>query len=300
MSFINQKKFKEISEAGKRGDEVALKVLQALRKQSKQEDIDRLVGDFYKIGKEEILPSVENVEVKEEDSIPDVEIETPSEKVEVKQENPTPNTQVTEVEAVSSDIEPQNIDISDLLDKEMDGLIDENELDDYSFDDFLKDKKKNGNKLKKDNAYFKAFDQVGKDNYIFKKKNDYANKFNGKRGKIERDYRDVDIALDDYVQSVNDMLDDNIEFDMGTSNSAYDDIVGNGDIMSGIGRYWDYEDNSNIKQVLTDLVAKYGKKNVLATLNTLRSDNDNYHNYKNSQIDEEINRYNKEIEKLLK
>ena len=49
MAFINNKKFAEIRNAAKNGDEKALKVLQAMRKMQPQADIDRLVEDYYAI-----------------------------------------------------------------------------------------------------------------------------------------------------------------------------------------------------------------------------------------------------------
>ena len=54
------------------------------------------------------------------------------------------------------------------------------------------------------------------------------------------------------------------------------------------------------KETLQELVIKYGKKNIMAVLNTLKSDVDNFKSFKNNQIDDEVNRYTKSIEKLLK
>ena len=65
-------------------------------------------------------------------------------------------------------------------------------------------------------------------------------------------------------------------------------------------RYWDETDNAGLKEILQSLVVKYGKKNIMAVLNTLKNDIDSYKSYKNNQIDEEVNRYTKSIEKLLK
>ena len=47
------------------------------------------------------------------------------------------------------------------------------------------------------------------------------------------------------------------------------------------------------------LVIKYGKKNVVAALNTLKSDNDNYRNHRNGEINGEISRYKSSLAKLL-
>jgi hypothetical protein len=51
---------------------------------------------------------------------------------------------------------------------------------------------------------------------------------------------------------------------------------------------------------LKGLIANYGKQNVMAALNTLNSDNNNYRDFLNNQIDTEISRYSKSLEGLLK
>ena len=51
---------------------------------------------------------------------------------------------------------------------------------------------------------------------------------------------------------------------------------------------------------LKQLVVKYGKKNVLAALNVLKTDNNNYRDYRIGQINEEVERYNKSLDKILK
>ena len=47
--FIPQNKFVEIRNAAKEGNKKAEMVLQAMRKSAPQEDIDRLVEDYYKV-----------------------------------------------------------------------------------------------------------------------------------------------------------------------------------------------------------------------------------------------------------
>ena len=96
------------------------------------------------------------------------------------------------------------------------------------------------------------------------------------------------------------MLDDDIELDMGIASNAYDSITNDHDMMLGLGRGHDSEDFEDVVNTLDMLVKQYGKKNVMAALNTLRSDNNNYKDFRNNQIDSEIKRYSGSLEKLLK
>jgi N-methylhydantoinase B/oxoprolinase/acetone carboxylase alpha subunit len=70
--------------------------------------------------------------------------------------------------------------------------------------------------------------------------------------------------------------------------------------MKSFGRHWDETDNQEMESTLQRLVLQYGKKNVMAVLNTLRGDADNYSKHKVNQIDTEINRYSKSLDNLLK
>ena len=113
-------------------------------------------------------------------------------------------------------------------------------------------------------------------------------------------HRDLDGSLAKYSQSVNDMLDDSVELDMGIASEAYDTITNDHDMMLGLGRGHDESDFGDLVNALNMLVNQYGKKNVMAALNTLRSDNNNYRDFRNNQIDSEIKRYSSGLEKLLK
>ena len=62
MPFINNSKFKTINEAGRNGNEIAKKILQALRKGEKQEDIDNLVLEFYGINENKPVENEEETE----------------------------------------------------------------------------------------------------------------------------------------------------------------------------------------------------------------------------------------------
>ena len=278
MPFINNKKLLEIRESAKGGNEKALMILQAMRKMSPQEDLDRLVDDYYKVDTVEPVIPQEPVE-QESFNIP---------------EELTP-------ELMNETAEPGNVvDLTSTLDAEMDGLLDENELDDLSFGDFLGNKKRDGLRGRKNADYFKAYDPEGRANYMHNKIDAYKGKFDGRLRDIERRYNDMSKSIAGYTQGVNDMLDDNAELDMLSVNNAYDELTGNENAMRSFGRHWDENDNMSVMMELKALIEKYGKKNVMAVLNTLQSDNENYKKYLNNQVDTEIGRYSKSVENLLK
>lgn len=278
MPFINNKKLVEIRESAKGGNEKALMILQAMRKKSPQEDLDRLVDDYYKVDTVEPVIPQEPVE-QESFNVP---------------EELTP-------ELMNETAEPGNVvDLTSTLDAEMDGLLDENELDDLSFGDFLSNKKRDGLRGRKNADYFKAYDPEGRANYMHNKIDAYKGKFDGRLRDIERRYNDMSKSIAGYAQGVNDMLDDNAELDMLSVNNAYDELTGNENAMRSFGRHWDENDNMSVMMELKALIEKYGKKNIMAVLNTLQSDNENYKKYLNNQVDTEIGRYSKSVENLLK
>lgn len=286
MPFLNNTKFKEIRTAAGDGNEKAKMVLQALR-QGKQEDVDRLVEDYYSIPQQDMN---------------EVPVETEL------QVNPMENTaeSVTETiqagEPVETDLgsEPVVEDLTEVLDKETDGLFDENEIAQITFSDFLGNKRRDGIRAKKNADYFKAFNPESMTNYINAKKDSYKAKFGDSLHDIDRQFTDYDKSIDLYSQGINDMLDDNVEIDVNTMGNAYDEIMDNNGIMHSFGRHWDEVDTGHVIDDLKQLVAKYGKKNVLAALNVLKTDNSNFRDYRLGQINEEVERYNKSLDKILK
>lgn len=288
MPFVNNTKLIEIRNAAKQGNEKALMVLQALRKQgSTQDDLDRLVNAYYQVDKVEpeiIENAVEGQIEPENDVLMNEEV-----------------SEVFQEETQPADVNPLEIvDLTEVLDKEMDGLLDENEIEDISFTDFLGNKSRDGKRANKNSDYFKAYDPVGRENYMNSKIGAYRDKFRNRLGNVERKHNDYSAALKGYMQGTNDMLDDGIELDMNNVNAAYNDFTQNETAMSSFGRHWDKLDNDNVMATLKELVNKYGKVNVVAALNTISGDNDSYKDFLNNQFETEINRYSKSIEKLLK
>ena len=277
MAFLNNTKYREIYESAKGGNVKAKEILQALRKMSSQGDLDRMVDDYYKIDTTE--PLVEEMPTEIQNEV-ETEIETQVDPEDVKTY--------------------ESVDISSILDGEFENLLDENEIEETSFGDYLKNKSRDGLRSRKNSDYFKAFDPEGRASYMTSKIDSYKSKFDNRLKGIDRKHRDMDKGLSMYSTSVNEMLDDGLEMDMSTAGKVYDDIIGNESMMSSMGRSWDEVDTAEVVEALRGLVAQYGKQNVIAALNTLKNDNNNYRDYQNNQIDSEISRYTKSVESLLK
>ena len=273
MAYLQNKKFLEIREAAKNNNEKALQILQAMRKGNSQEDVDRLVNDYYAI---------------------------PSEPIEIVESAPVQEEPATPQETIAIEETNVPVDLTEVLDGELDGIISENEVEDVSFGDFLKNKQSDFTKAKKNADYFKAFDQGGREKYLTDKTEGYRNKFGSRFGNIDRHYNDTNKALGMYATNVNDMLDDEVELNTDTASKAYNDFTNDEIAMSSFGRHWDNEDNEVVLNSLKNLVAQYGKKNVQAAINLLMGDNENYKAHRTNQIETEIGRYQKDLEKLLK
>lgn len=272
MPFIVNNKYKEIREAGKNGNVKAQEILQGMRKRIPQKEINRLVEEYYNIN----VPNDEKP----------VDIMIPEEaKAEI-----TP----------SQGPEKCVVDYTIALSDDMDGLLDENDINDTSFNDFLKNKSRDGLRAKKNADYFRAYSPEDRESYMNQQVEKYKNKFNTRLKDIDRRYRDMDGAISTYAERINTALDDDVALDVGATSEAYDSIINNDDIMHSFGRSWDENDTIEVVKVLNDLIAKYGKQNVIAALNILRNDNNNYKDYLNNQVDEEIGRYSKSIANLLK
>jgi hypothetical protein len=284
MAFINNKKFAEIRNAAKNGDEKALKVLQAMRKMQPQADIDRLVEDYYAIPAPAVEETPETPAVADDLSLNDASV-------------------VDSV--ISSDIADSDGDVTtitynlDDISKDMDGLVDEDEVEDMSFSDFLADKKRNMMRARKNADYFKMYDNDSRSKYAADAVAKYKAKFGDLERDIDRRNKDTMTALGMYEQSVGDELDDEVELSADNADKAYSDLIDNSGAMHSFGRYWDEEDKANVVTELKALIGKYGKKNVLAAINTLKSDNENYKSYMHNKIDTEVGKYSKNLENLL-
>lgn len=285
MAFIKQKQYQELKEAAKAGNPKAKAILEKLLAGDAQNDLDRMVGDYYN-------PATQPIDESKISMKPAVNAEA---KPAVPTEQVTPNPNGGEMPQIEA-----TPDVLAQLDKELDGVIDENDVPDMSFSDFVKKKRTDFIRSKKGPDYFKAFDPNGRSQYLADKEDKYGHKFDVKRKDIERSFRDYGGAIDSYSQAVNDLPEDNMDLNMDTASKAYDDLTENEDVMHGFVRSWDPEDKGSVVSAIKELCQKYGKKNVIAALNTIKGDNQSYHDFRGNQIDQEIGRYGKSLEKLLK
>jgi len=284
--FINYRKLKELQEASRNGNEKARIIIDKyMSDKPDMESIDRLLDDYYS------KAPIETLE-KASEPLPQVEEPTAPEEIETQAEEAA-------VE-VGNEAGLEEVDISADLDRELDGLIDVDEIDDYSFRDYLGDKRKNANRALKNATYFKAFDPRGRESYLNRKKDEYLHSFDSKNRDADRYFGDIGKALDGYDLAVTDMPDDDTEIDVSVASKAYDDFVGDDATMGAFGRSWDEEDNSVVIDTLSKLVAKYGKRNVVAALNTLREDSKAWHDETKGKIENSIAKYGKNIDALLK
>lgn len=291
MAFINAKKWKEISEAAKGGNQKASAILASFsNRDCKQEDIDSLLGDYYKPTEEPKADAPEELE--------EISEEAPEEIPEEAESEPEVEIEETDVETPKKDLAEQADDIAARLDKELDGLIDEDKPDELSFRDFLKNKKRDSARARKNREYFAAFDPQEREAYLAKKKEDYGHKYDSAKDDLSRAFSDMDYAIGDYMDHANSLDDDDGELDMKIAGKAYDELADSDD--HAFGRPWDQDDTDKVYSIIDDMVGRYGKKNVLAALNALRDDNKSYADYKGKKIATAIADYGKALDKLLK
>lgn len=274
MAFLKNGDYKNVIRAKKEGNPKALAIVQAYLKGASQEDLDRMLLDFY--GNSPVEP--EEPATVEEPKVGETPIED-----KIEEEPP----------AVIEDI-------SCVLDSDLDGILDVDEISDSSFDDFIAEKKRNAKRLSNSAEYFKRYDPAGREAYIKKKEDEYGKSFDGKKRDIDRFYRDMDSSIGSHLQRIGDLPDDEIDVSPESSDKAYADMVesfGNG---HSIGRSWDKEDAEDMIAVLSELVGKYGKRNVIAALNIVRGDNEAFRDMRHGKIDSAISKYNKQLEGLLK
>lgn len=285
MPYIDNTKYKEILSAGRNGNEKAKLVMQAMMKGGSQDDINRLVDEYYGLAVEPEEPA-EMPPVVEMNSVTEPQNDIPEE------------MQPENVDTLPGEVS-EPVDLSELLGGETEGLFDEEDFCPKSFCDYLKDKKKSSNKALKNADYFKAFDMDGRHAFEDKAISDYTGKFSNDLDDILRKHGDMDKSISIYIQKANDTLDDDMPFSQESAGKAYDGIVDNDRAMRSFGRHWDDTDMEIVVDELKELMAQYGKKNVIAALNLLKSDNDAHRDFQNNAIDQNISKYAKSVKSLL-
>jgi hypothetical protein len=294
MYIINNKQFNEIYKAAKGGDVKAKAIIDKYSQGDDYDAVKRLVDDYYGNGEEsepvhetEVVQETEPTQETDEDSITGID---QAEKAE----------EALDGGDAEENIAPQAVDITELLDRETDGLVDDDDIKDMSFEEFMDKKRRDANRAKKNHDYFSAFDPEGKAAYLQKKEDDYGHSFDIRRKDIERNHRDMDGAISAYAQMVGDQPDDGIKTDMGVVDKAYGDIVDTVGKSHSFGRSWDEDDMNEVKEQLMGLMQQYGRSNVIAALNILKGDNDAYRDHRNNCIDKAIKDHNGKWEELLK
>lgn len=305
--IIKNKDFKALSDAAKSGNQKALGILEKYQSKDgslNQESLDKLIEEFY-------LPESEPISEQQETAPAEEEIPNP---IKDEPEEPEPiSLGVSVVEPITSHLEysesPDSlasdkplptVDISKMLDDDLEGLIDKLDIPEMSFRDFISNKKKDGLRAKKNHDHFSTYDADGRANYLTSKTDEYSHSFDNKRKDNDRKFRDMDGAISAYIFSVNGLPDDGSEMDDAKVSELYNKITDDDSIMGAFGRSWDADDDAAMKATLETLVQEYGKANVIAVLNSLKSDNGAYHDFRNGQIDQETKRYGKSLEELLK
>lgn len=285
MAFIKNDAYKKITELAKNGDERAKALIDHyMRKDYRdQADLDRMVSNVFNPLDPDNQPEEEIEEKKEEEIVED-----------------TPDNATVEIEEGVVEQPAAIAETEHTIDADMDGLVDAAEIDQITFEEFLKNKSRDSLRARRNHDYFTRYDANARNGYLEKKKDEYNHSFDTMRGDIERGYRDMDRAISKYALSVGDLIDDGVALDDQSTASAYDDIVSESAKSHSFGRSWDEDDMANVVSILQNLVAKYGRKNVLGALNILRGDNEAFRTFRNGKIDAAVGKYGKSLDDLLK
>ena len=324
MRFISAKKLNELLAAAKNGDAKAKNIIDKYMDDNPDMDsIERLLNDYYGLNSpdeaekpvsddEEPVSKIDaKAEAEFDPDDPDFAQTSPTveeEPIHGPTENPEP-VHEPEIEEEPKEEEPiveekeavvQPVDISADLDRELDGLIDNDDVEGISFADFLKRKSTDALRLRKNNGYFKAFDAEGRKNYLSNAIDKYKKSFDVKRRNVERGVTDMDNALGKYGDIVTDFPDDDSSFDADKASKAYSDMTTSVLGMAAFGRPWDEADMESMRIALQSLVEAYGKKNVAAMLNTMKDDVKTWGDYCNGTFDSACDKYGKSLTDLLK
>lgn len=202
---------------------------------------------------------------------------------------------------VQEEEKPQpTMNFSELLDKETDGLFDENEIPQMDFSQYLENKHRDGVRAKRNADYFKAFSPEDRRQYVDMKKKTYTDKFGDSLHDIDRSHNDYLKSLENLYDDINNGIEeDEKELSPESSSGAYDEITSNKATMRVLNRYWDSNDMGEVSSFLNGLIQKYGKQNVLSAMGLLKQDVDAYSEFRKKQIQDEIDRYGNTIEKTL-
>lgn len=249
--------------------------------------------------------NLEEVNEEEENDFPTPTEEpkepTNEEVVETKTEEVKEPTNEEQESKVQEEEKPQpTMNFSELLDKETDGLFDENEIPQMDFSQYLENKHRDGVRARRNADYFKAFSPEDRRQYVDMKKKIYTDKFGDSLHDIDRSHNDYLKSLENLYDDINNGIEeDEKELSPESSSGAYDEITSNKATMRVLNRYWDSNDMGEVSSFLNGLIQKYGKQNVLSAMGLLKQDVDAYSEFRKKQIQDEIDRYGNTIEKTL-
>lgn len=287
--FINNKQFTELYKASVNGDDKAKAIMQKFRESDDEGAVSRLIDDYFGLSNEAEDTSVENVPAEEDTT-------------EIVVKDPEPET-VVQMEPADMVGDPDGVkqeNFFEKLDGELDGCIDEPDVKDCTFDEFMERKHRDTLRGRKNHDYFSAFDPVERANYSAMRKDRFDHSFDTRRRDIERSFNDMDGAISTYIQYVSDQPDDKVDTDVNVAGNAYDDILSSVGKSHSFGRGWDENDLNEVKEQLSELMGRYGRSNVIAALNILKGDNAAYRDFRNGAIDQAVKNYGGELDKLLK
>ena len=191
-------------------------------------------------------------------------------------------------------------DLTDVLNQELDGLIDENEIKDETFSQFLSNKRRDKMRASKNNEYFKIYNPNSREKYINDKSKIYNDKFANVLKGNAKNHKDFENGIDFYLNQSNLFLDDDLELDNVKVNDIYEKITSDDEIIKSISRTWDEDDKKDVMTKLEEYSTLYGKKNLIPALNFVKEDNNEFKNYRDGKVDEEIKRYSKKLSDILK
>lgn len=269
MSYIDNYKFREILKAGKDGNEDANDILRAIRNNAKQERINILVDKYYK--------SLSKPAVEEPKETPAPVLEQPKE--------------IHETEDV--------VDLTSVLDVDLDGVISDDELTDDGFAKYLRGKVRAKDIGAHNSDYFKQYDEGGRKEYKARRIAAYKAKLDAFMRKIEREYNDVDYSIGEYKSALEQVDDDGREDNGDDVLAAYKKLIDDDAAMDSLPRYHDDSDRDYLVGVLEDLVKTYGKRNVLAAINGIAYGNKKRLEELRGNYDEHINKYTLKLSELL-
>lgn len=269
MGYIDNYKFKEILKAGREGDEAAKSILKAIRSNLPQSQLSALVDNYYKA------------------------LSAPVE--EPKKEEPKP----VEVFVENANVPQQEVDLTGILDDDLDGVIVDDEMHDDGLVEYLREKVKAMDLNGRTAEYFKKYDEAARKAYREKRAGLYKERLDRFMRQIEREYNDIDKSVKSYEEVIKALPEDGFGRDDVKTLEVYKKIIDDDGAMVALPRYFDDTDKAYLTDRLNKMVAEYGRDNVLRALGGIKYGNAKRWKDLQTQRDEYIGKYTIKLEDLL-